>query len=186
MDWIDDGIGGFMKKHGIIAIVFATTAFSVGCSHTSAPTTAAAAAATPLQTIQALQASGQLPMLDTSTSLTGTDSDQNGVRDDLDTYISGRKDTPVEKKALTQLAAAIQSTLTVDTTNASALAATSLALNRADTCIWQQYKGNNPSLQTHTMEELSINTQVRLVAYEAYNAARNGAAIVSISGNTCN
>ena len=179
---------GEMKKFWLVIIVLGSGLVMTGISGCSGstPATSLPTSSTPLQTIQALQAAGKLPVLDVTSSLTGTDSDNNGVRDDLDTYIGGRTDTAIQKKALTQLAAAIQTTLTVDTTSASALAAVSLALNRADTCIWQQYKGNHPTLQANTMEELSINTQTRLIAYEKYNAARNGAAIVSISGTTCN
>jgi hypothetical protein len=37
-------------------------------------------AQTPVQTLQPLQASGQLPTLDVTSSLAGTDADGNGVR----------------------------------------------------------------------------------------------------------
>jgi hypothetical protein len=136
------------------------------------------------QTLQSLAAQGKLPQLDITNSLTGTDANGNGVRDDIDAYIAALTDTAAQKAALTQLGKAIQGTLTVDTTSAPALAATSLALNQAATCVWSVYS-TGQSLKVHTLQEISINTQQRLVAYEKYNTARDGAVVPSLSGNTC-
>jgi hypothetical protein len=138
-----------------------------------------------LQALQALQASGQIPVLDTTTSLTGTDADGNGVRDDIDKYIASLPDTAAQKKALTQMAQGLQTTLTVDTTNPNALAAASLALNRGDKCIWQSYTSGQ-SAKALTMEEFTMNTMPRLMAYDLYNAARNGAVVTPASGTVCN
>ncbi|MEO6923282.1 MAG: hypothetical protein ABI142_05605 [Bryocella sp.] len=123
--------------------------------------------------------------MDTSNSLTGTDANGNGVRDDLDAYIAGLKDSPVQQKALTQLAQAIQATLSVDLTKSTALAAASLNINRGVTCVWQTYTADQHA-KVQLVQELSINTLTRLNAYEKYNAARNGAVIPSLSGSTCN
>lgn len=145
----------------------------------------AAAPATVAQTLQSLQSQGKLPTLDTSATVAGTDSDGNGVRDDLDKYLAALPDTAAQKNALTQLAQAIQASMLVDTTSAAALTATSLALNRADTCVWAVYSAGQ-SAKVQAIEELSVNTKTRLVAYEKYNAARHGAVVPSLSGSTCN
>jgi hypothetical protein len=155
---------------------------ALGCSSKPVPV----ANTTPSGTIQSLQASGQLPVLDVTTSLTGTDADGDGVRDDLDKYIAALPDSAVQKKALLQLAAGIQATLSVDATSSTALSAASMALNRGDACVWQMYAGASPTLRVHTLEELTINTQPRLVAYEGYNAARTGATVTAPTGTVCN
>ncbi len=169
-----------MHMRAIAGLAMVGAALAVqGCSgHGSSPGIvtpvggAATSTTTPLQTFQALQASGQIPVLDLTTSLTGTDADGNGVRDDLDKYIAGLPDTAAQKKALTQLAQALQTTLTVDTTNSSALAAVSASLFRGDTCVWQQYSSG----QQHA----------KAMAYDNYNAARNGAVVTPPTGTVCN
>ncbi len=133
-----------------------------------------------------LQSQGALPTLDVSSSLLGTDSDGNGVRDDIDKYIAGLTDNAAQKKALTQLAQALQATLTVDKTSTSALAAVTNSLNRADTCIWRQYTSGQ-SAKGSAIEALTINTKVRLAAYEQYSAALNGSIIPDVAESTaCN
>jgi hypothetical protein len=164
----------------------------LGCSSSSStsPTTvvtppATGMPSTALQTFQALQSSGEIPVLDTTAALTGTDANSNGVRDDLDKYIASLPDTVAQQKALVQMAQALQSTLTVDTTNATAMGAVSTALNRGDSCIWKSY-ASGQSAKAMTMEEFTMNTMARLAAYEKYNAARNGAVIQPPTGSTCN
>ncbi|MEO6924458.1 MAG: hypothetical protein ABI142_11585, partial [Bryocella sp.] len=132
----------------------------------------------------ALEAQGKLPTLDITQTLLGTDSDNNGVRDDLDKYIAALPDTADQKKALIQLAKAFQSTLAIDTTNAAALTSASLALNRGVGCIFQVYPANQPA-KAYLMQELTANTLMRLQAYELYNAARNGTTTTMQTASVC-
>jgi hypothetical protein len=153
----------------------------------SAPAAAdPSASATVAEQLATLQQQQKLPTLDVSATVTGTDADANGVRDDIDQLIAAVPDTAIQKKALTQLAQAIQSSLSVDISDSSAVGVVALNLNRADTCVWSVY----PSGQTAKvlmLEELTVNTPTRLGAYEAYNAARDGASVSSIAAATaCN
>ena len=136
-------------------------------------------------TLRNLQASGALPTLDLSITVSGPDSNNNGVRDDLDKFIAALPDSATQQKALTQFAQAVQTMMTVDLTNPSAVTAASLANNRAVSCIWQSYPSGQHK-KVVLMQEISVNTFVRLKAYEKYNAARNGAVIPSLAGSTCN
>ena len=52
------------------------------------------------ETIEELEAAGALPKLDRTDSLTGTDSDQNGVRDDIDAFIAREYPSEPERKEL--------------------------------------------------------------------------------------
>jgi hypothetical protein len=178
-----------MKNVGlgfVSIVVLALSACSGKSNTTSSTSTTTTPSVSVAQALQALQANGTLPTLDTTSSLTGTDANSNGVRDDLDTYIAGLSDSATEKKALTQFAQAIQATMTVDTTNASALATASANLNRGVHCIWIVYPAGQPHIKVVLIEELSANTLARFTAYEKYNTARNGAVLPAISGNTCN
>jgi hypothetical protein len=157
-----------------------------GCSGSGSSSSTTSSAQTPAQTFQALQKSGALPTLDVSSTIAGTDANNNGVRDDLDAYIAALGDSTAGKSALTQLAGAIQGTMTVTTTNATAVTTASNTLNRAVNCVWTVYGKQQAHAKVMLMEELSVNTMPRLTAYEAYNSARNGASITLASGNTCN
>ncbi|MEO6802998.1 MAG: hypothetical protein ABI197_07125 [Granulicella sp.] len=164
-----------------------------GCSGTATPTppptvtptTPPAATASVPDTLRNLQASGALPTLDTSSTIAGPDTNVNGVRDDLDKFIAALPDTATQQKALIQFAQAVQVMMTVDLTSPSAISAASVANNRAIGCIWQSYSSGQHK-KVLLVQELSVNTLTRLQAYEKYNAARNGAAIPSLAGSTCN
>ena len=181
------GIRNGLKMLNLLGC-FAGLALIAGCSgsHPTASTSATNSSQTPAQAFQSLQQSGVLPTLDVTNTVQGTDSNGNGVRDDLDAYIASLPDSNTKKKALTQLAAAIQDTMTVNTTNSTALAATSSTLNLAVNCVWYQYGSPQAHEKVMLIEELSVNTMTRLNAYEAYNSARNGSATALASGNTCN
>jgi hypothetical protein len=175
-----------MSKRFSVATGCLLVLLLVGCSGNGAATLAPVTAANASDTaLKQLQSQGKVPTLDVTTSVTGTDSDGNGVRDDIDKYIAGLSDSAAQKKALTQLAQAVQSTLTVDVTDPNALARISMALNRGDTCVWQQYTAGQTA-KALTIEEVTIDTSARLVAYEKYNAARHGATVAGISGSACN
>jgi hypothetical protein len=140
----------------------------------------------PSNTLRSLVAAGTLPTLDVTTSLGGTDADKNGIRDDLDKYIAALPDDGVQKKALLQLAAAVQTTLSVDPANASQVAAVSSSLNNAVSCTFQQYPGGNTAQnKAFLVEELTMNTLPRITAYEKYNSALNGAIITLPTGTVC-
>ncbi len=151
---------------------------------TTTPTPAPTTQSVP-DTLRNLQATGALPTLDLSSTVSGPDTNNNGVRDDLDKFIAALPDTATQQKALTQFAQAVQTMMTVDLTSPPAVSAASLANNRAVSCIWQSYSSGQHK-KVLLIQEISVNTLVRLKAYEKYNAARNGAVIPSLAGSTCN
>lgn len=136
--------------------------------------------------LQAGMASGALPTLDVTTSVAGTDADGNGVRDDLDKFVAALPDTATQKKALVQLLSAVQLSLTVDATNATAVAGVANKLNNAVSCTFQVYPGGNTAQnRAFLMEELSVNTMPRIQAYQAYNNARNFTTTTLPTGTVC-
>jgi hypothetical protein len=168
---------------GLIALALSGCGKTAGSSgQTPAPTPMAL---TVPQILQQLQAAGQLPTLDVTTTVAGTDSDKNGVRDDIDKFIAALPDTAGQKKALTQMAAAVESTMVVDTTNAVALSTTSMGLNQGTACVFQMYTAN-AAAKAYLMEELTVNTPIRLHAYQLYNYARNGSTATMATGSVCN
>jgi hypothetical protein len=140
---------------------------------------------TVLAALQALVMSGKLPTLDVTNSLLGTDSNGNGVRDDIDALIAGTTDSTAQKAALTQFARSLQGSLAVDTTNASALSQAALTVNKAVSCLFQQYNANTAVGRVHWLQELTVNTLVRLTAYETFNSALNGTVMANPPGEVC-
>ena len=138
-----------------------------------------------LQALKAMQAAGTLPTLDVGSSVTGTDADGNGVRDDIDKIIAAQTASAAQKSALTQLAQGIQATLTVSVTDPAAVALVADKLNLAVACVWSVNDNAKAPGQVRLLEELTVNTLPRLTAYEQYNYARNGAVIVLPTGVAC-
>jgi hypothetical protein len=136
-------------------------------------------------TIASMQAAGTLPTLDVSATVVGTDADANGVRDDIDRFIAALPDSAAQKSALTQLAKALQSTLSADTTGNASTAAVSAALARGVTCIWSRYDRDHAPVKVQTLQEITVNTKLRYDAYRAYNVARNGSVVSLPKGVTC-
>lgn len=149
------------------------------CGHDAPPTVE--------QQLQALEQKGTLPQLDVTSSVTGTDSDANGVRDDLDKIIAAQPDTTAQRAALTQLARSIQASLAGSSSDSAAVAATSSMMNRAVACVFSQYSDATKAAgQVKWIQEISVNTLPRLAAYEAFNHAMSGSVTHSATGAVCN
>ena len=157
----------------------------------SAPTASAPAAGsteTPAQimaAVAALEANGTLPILDVSDSLGGTDANNNGIRDDIEAYIAAQTDSAPKKAALQQIAKALQSTLLLDTSNAASVAGAAMAMRRGVSCIWSTYDSVEAHDRDARMQQLTVNTMARLVAYEKFNAAMDGTVMIAAAGNSC-
>lgn len=63
--------------------------------------------------------SGNYPVLDRTDTLAGIDSNKNGVRDDIELYISSQNYDEQHKKTALQMAFVINSMITVDLNNKS-------------------------------------------------------------------
>lgn len=139
------------------------------------------------QQLQAMEQKGTLPKLDVTDSVTGTDSDGNGVRDDLDKIIAAQPDMPAQRAALTQMAKSIQASLASSATDSTAVAATATLMNNAVACVFSQYADATKAQgQVKWIQEISINTLPRLNAYEAFNHAMSGTVTHSATGAVCN
>jgi hypothetical protein len=136
--------------------------------------------------LQAMVASGALPTLDVTTSVTGTDADSNGVRDDIDALIAAQTDTSSQKAALTQVAQSVQATLTLDTTNAGATAAAATGMRKAIACLFTRYEPELAAGRFHWLQEISINTMPRLKAYDRFNVAMNNTVAHAETAGVCN
>jgi hypothetical protein len=148
-------------------------------SNNSSSSPPAPAAATSIaQAIAQGEANGQLPSLNRDSSVAGPTT--NGVRDDIAAYINSLPDTPVQKKALMQDAAAIQLALTVDTTTQSALLDAGTQMMKATHCLFKQYDVDTAPAKAQDLQKFTVNTRTRFDAYEKFNTAMSGSTVKSV------
>ncbi|MBG6221837.1 MULTISPECIES: hypothetical protein [unclassified Janthinobacterium] len=137
------------------------------------------------EAVRKAETSGSIPVLDRSATLSGTDSNANGIRDDIETHINSMPDTATQKNALRQTAQAFTSVLTTNLADSSALTASSTKLSNASSCLFSRYPSPLASKRAREMEKLHINTRQRFDAYDAYNAALSGTTSLAPAGDGC-
>jgi len=138
-----------------------------------------------LQVLQSLVGTGALPKLDTSSSLTGPDANQNGIRDDIDTLIAALPDTAVQRAALSQEARNLQNSLTIDTSSPTTLLSLATSIDRGVDCVYQRYPAAMANDRLKWIQMITVNTMIRSQAYNAFNLSMNGSVIHSHTGVAC-
>lgn len=173
-------------------IVLLSVMVFAGCGGATGDTTQTAQAnqpATPKARISALETSGKIPQLDRTATLRGTDSDSNGVRDDVDAYIAATYPAQGQKTAAHQFANVLQAALEVNSSDLSAVKSVSINGTRAVNCIFRKFDGSagskQPALVVEELRAVSTNTKARLLAYLAYAKALDGTSGAMPEGDTC-
>lgn len=142
-------------------------------------------ASTPQGAIEQLESTGELPKLEREPSLAGIDVNGDGVRDDIEQYISRTYSEPAQRKAAMQMARVYQRMLSADTNAATAVESVVVASARAVDCVFDVFPGAQGSGVVRTLEALSTNTKTRLKAYLAFNMAASGSVSGSFKGHGC-
>lgn len=147
----------------------------------------APASPTLAEQIKALEDSGRLPKLDRSGDLRGPDTNDNGIRDDIDAWIAALPITDVQKKAAQQAARVRQAELLVDRNNKAELdklgdLSMASVSCLADIFMPEYQKGFDLGGQ---IEAITANTKQRAKQYLAYNRAVSGSSGRLPEGNTC-
>lgn len=143
----------------------------------------------PEEKIKSLEATGSIPKLEREPTLVGIDNDNNGIRDDVDSYIDVNYSAPYQRSAVEQSAKALQQTLIVDITDINAVKNANRKLSEADHCIYSRFDGSNGSKQpaqvSQELESITTNTKERLLAYLAFAKALDGTSWSIPEGDTC-
>lgn len=137
------------------------------------------------EAIKASEANGSAPVLNRDDTVTGPDTDNNGVRDDIDTYINSLPDTDPQKAAMRQSSAALNAVMTVDTTSKAAVEAIKSKIPNAVSCLYERYDETTAHKKVLEMEKLMVNTKIRFQAYEKYNTALSGSTFSMPQGDGC-
>ena len=120
-------------------------------------------------------------------TVAGIDIDGNGVRDDVDAWLSARFPEPGQRAAALQAAKALQAVLTLPEGQQAARAASRRVTDAAQ-CVFMRFpvaSNTNPAVVSHELEALTFNTPPRQRAYRAYNKALSGSVAPLPEGNTC-
>lgn len=147
----------------------------------------AAQSSTAPTTIASLEASGELPRLDRSDSLAGPDANANGIRDDIDAYLSTKKYDGPQLSAAQQTARSYQLILTTGVQDGQAVRQVGAKMTNALVCLSDRFTAANPSFSqvAAELEKLTMNTKPRVDAYVAFNKAMSGSATALPEGDTC-
>lgn len=130
-------------------------------------------------TIQELENTGAIPKLDRSDDVQGLDSDNNGIRDDIDEYVALHYSGTAQVDAANQAARANQSVLMADLQDPTSIRQSNQKLSRATACIYEVFGTSASSIEpaevSRDLEAISFNTAGRLKKYMEFNKALDGA-----------
>lgn len=140
---------------------------------------------TPAQAITNLEKSGVLPKLDRTKSVAGIVTNQNGIRDDINTWITAIPASTPQKKALIQHAKALQAEIIADSTNPAIVEQTGVGIMRSTHCIFSQFSSAKAIEMTDTLKKMTYNTKERFLAAAKMSAAANGSVIYWPQEDTC-
>jgi hypothetical protein len=141
-----------------------------------------------VQTIAELERQGKLPTLDRSADLRGPDTNNNGVRDDIDRWIDSQSYSTSQKNAAIQSARALQETLFVNLTDPVQLKNAHDNITKAVGCVRRQFSSAqsiDPSKVLKTLQKYTMNTEGRALTYIKFNEALNGSQTELPNGDTC-
>lgn len=134
--------------------------------------------------IEALEETGKIPKLDRSENLKGPDTNNNGIRDDIDSYIAVQSFSPTELKAAQQIAKALQFAVTVDINNKNAILEAKHKNGLAVDCAFQVF-GMSFFNRIAPIEAITANTKQRILNYADYNDALDGKNSSPLRKDTC-
>lgn len=106
--------------------------------------------------------------------LLGTDTNANGIRDDVDALISEWAKGGGEHQALAQMGKALQRALVVDVGNEAQRVTVVHALGAAVACLRATYPQGESTSWLNAVQDATVNTKARKAAYARFNGAANG------------
>lgn len=171
-----------MIKPITIALLAASLVAACGGSGSNQPQT-------PAQKIAALEASGAIPVLERSDTLEGIDSNNSGVRDDVEAYIYNNYPSENQRNAAMQYARGMQETLLIEPGNVDEAKQIKRKLSKAIDCLFTQFEHDedtkHPAAVAEEIMSITTNTKTRLKAYLAYSKTLDGTSWAMQKGDSC-
>ena len=124
--------------------------------------------------------------LDRSDDLLGTDSNQNGVRDDIEAIISKLDLTEPERKATLQSARSFQRILKINLNNQDDLRKSREIISRSVECSLNKFKDEEKeNKMSQLIQNLTFNTKKRALFYIKFNKAQSGSVTRLMDEGVC-
>lgn len=127
--------------------------------------------------------------LDRSATLGGVDHDENGVRDDIDAYITGNYRREEQRRAALQSARAFSGALMVEPGDVIQAKVVNVEIARATHCLYSAFPSPSSEVSAarvgRELESLTTNTRQRLQAYLDFAKALDGTSWTTPKGDTC-
>lgn len=143
----------------------------------------------PQAQLAALEAARTIPALERGGALGGIDTNGDGVRDDVEAYITANYPDVPQRAAARQAARALQAALFVNAQDVAAAKDVSRRVTSAARCIFNRFPGppnsQHPARVMKELEGVTTNTKARLLAYLAYNKLLDGSSSSLPVGDTC-
>lgn len=175
-------------QNGLVLWLMAAALSACSGSDRSAPPAPGSGTSSNLGTqSQTLEASGQQPKPDRSPDIKGPDTDNNGIRDDIDAWIAAQPITDPQKNAAQQMARVQQAKLVADLNDKSALQTLGERTAAAVVCMSDVFAPERQAGRDlgNQIEAITANTKERAKKYISYNRARSGSTGRLPNGNTC-
>ena len=119
-------------------------------------------------------------------TLGGIDSDNDGVRDDIQIAIYKRYDSDAQKRAtLSQLSKSLQSALLVDISVSSDKTAVTNSIDVAISCLFDTFGDDNTVGELPFVKRIVTNTTERYDAYSVFNASLGGFYVLGNTSYEC-
>ena len=116
-----------------------------------------------------------MPELDRSDSLTGPDTDNNGIRDDIDRYLLTVEASEAEMLALVQVARSFQAVQASDLSSENKLRELDDVIVKAATCVIRTYgSAVDGDRERRKLQGYTANTRNRTRHYIKYNQLVDG------------
>jgi hypothetical protein len=134
-----------------------------------------------------LEASKQIPTLDRTETLAGIDDNNNGVRDDIESYINSLPLDSGQRIALFEKAKILNQTLLVNKNNRVLVQDIANKNGLLISCFFYKYD-NNPIANLNVaqillkIESMTSNTKIRLREYLLYNKSLDGTTSSLVEG----
>ncbi len=137
------------------------------------------------QALAVMEQSGEIPVLDRSSDLKGPDTNNNGIRDDLDVWIAQQKLPASQQKALEQNAKVLQKVFSIDLNSREQRLALDYEDSLASNCTYLKFGEKNRYKINRDIEHYTFNTKERFVYYWKYNNLLSGESFQAPIGDTC-
>jgi len=138
------------------------------------------------EAFEVLERRGEIPILDREESLTGIDSNNDGVRDDIASFIINQSLEQPQEQALFQLARSLQVLMGADLDDVVEVEKIAALNLNSVMCLMTSIDDIQiADKYLKTLEAYTANTFERSVQYDLYNAKRNGTVTRLPTNNTC-